>query len=367
MSPPVPRPLPDVLSGAVQQRLRDAHLLLLPDGVTPETVETLVRTRVDDARLVGTRRCPLARRSSISGPFVLDDDTAVAVRVPLPWSMVYALEAPVERDPVAFADIADKVQRAWWMRLFPDGMPYREEGEVVDLALALARRLGGAVRAARRPVVVQPEPGRLVDLTIWSPIWLGPGRLLRAIAPVLPGAEVDLQGRPWGGPAPLDAGTPDALDPAAVEVAHALDDRLRTAVSVVGSIRDAQALAAPEVLDGYEVLADERLRVAVMPETAVPAWVQRRLAQRGHAAGDEVTTFRIGWRPEDLVPLEAERPPYLFRLARERIRPRLQAAARAIADSTQGVVTDADGFEVDRYVLGSGAPPEGRGSVGDRS
>ena len=351
MTLPVPRPLPDVLSPAVQQRLRDAHLLLLPDGVTPETVETLVRTRVDDARLVGTRRGALARRSWISGPFVLDDDTAVAVRVPLPWSLAYALEAPVERDPAAFSDIADKVQRAWWMRLFPDGMPYREEGEVVDLALALARRLGGAIRPARRSVVVQPDPGRLVDLTVWSPIWLSPGRLLRMIAPVLPGAGVRLEGQPWRGPAPLDAGRLDSLDPATLEVARGLTGELRTAVSVVGSIRDAQAFGAPEFLDGYEVLADQRLRVAVMPETAVPVWVRQRLARRGHAAGDEVTAFRIGWRPDDVVHLEAERPPYLFRLARERLRPRLQLAARVVAESTHGVVTDADGFEVDRSVV----------------
>ncbi len=347
----MPRPLPDALSPAVQQRLRDAHLLLLPDSVTPETVQTLVGTRVDDARLVAARRATLARRSSISGPFILDDDTAVAVRVPLPWSLVYALEAPIERDPAAFADIADRVQRAWWMRLFPDGLPYREEGEVVDLALALARRLGGALRAARRTVVVQPDAARLVDLTVWSPTWLGPGRLRRLLAPVLPGARVDAERRPWAGPAPLDAPVLTARDPAALDLAHALDDRLRAAVRVVGSIRDAEALAGSDVLDGYEVLADEQVRVGVMPEPLVPAWVRRRLTQRGLAADDEVIRFHIGWQPDDVVQLEAERPPYLFRLARERVRPRLQAAARAIADSTQGVVTDADGFEVDRYTL----------------
>lgn len=361
----MPRPLPDALSIAVRQRLRDAHLLLLPDSVTPETVEALVRTRVDDAGLVGTRRATLARRSSISGPFVLDDDTAVAVRVPLPWSLAYALEAPVERDPAAFADIADRVQRAWWMRLFPDGLPYREEGEVVDLALALARRLGGALRAARRAVVVQPDVARLVDLTVWSPRWVGPGQLLRVIGPVLPGARIDAAGRPWSGPAPPDAGALHPLDTASLDVAHALDDQLRTAVRVVGTIRDAEALAGSDVLDGYEVLADDQLRVAVMPELAVPIWVRRRLAQRGLAAAQEAVRFQIGWQPDDLAPLEAERPPYIFRLARERVRPRLQVAARVIADFTQGVVTDTDGFEVDRYTLGEGVLRGGPQSVGE--
>lgn len=342
-----------MISPAVQQALRDAHLLLLPDGVSAEAVAALVGQWVDDSRLLEVGRAQLGRRSAIYGPLLLDDETAVAVRVPLPWSLAYALEAPAERDAAAFADIADPVQRAWWMRPFPDGKPFREEGYVVDLALALARRLGGAVRAARRPVVAQPDAGRLVDLTVWAPYWLTPQQLLAVVTATLPGASVDLGGRPWSGPVQPDPEpwSLDPLDPAVVDVMHAADDQLRIAAAVVGAANDARALAGPDVVDGYEVRGEGDLRVGVIHEKLVPPWVRRRLASGRARAADPLVTFNLGWQPADVVQLEAEQPPYLFRLERERARPRLRATARAIAQVTQGVVTDADGFEVDLAAL----------------
>ena len=346
-------PTPDDLSPAAQQVLRAAHLLLLPDSIDPESVDALVRQRVDDSRLFDVRRARLGRRSAITGPFYLDDDAAVVAQVPRPWSLVYSLEAPVERDAAAFADIGDPVQRAWWMRMFPNGKPFREEGDAIELAFALARRLSGAVRVAGSAVVVQPDPRRLVDLTVWSPCWLGPDRLLDLLSPVLPGASVDLGGQPWTGPGEVDPEpwSLDPLDPAGLDVVHALDDERRTAAAVVGAANDARALARPDVVDGFEVRADSSLRVGQMHEDLVPAWVRRRVADRLPRPRDPVVTFSVGWQPADFAQLEAEQPHYLFRLQRERIRPRLQAAARVIAEVTSGVVTDADGFEVDRLTL----------------
>lgn len=337
-----------IFSQARQRELRESHLLLLPDTVAAQTVDKLVRQRVDDSRLLELGSARLGRRSAITGPVHLDDATAAAVLVPRPWSLVYALEAPVERDPAAFGDIADPVQRAWWMRLFPNGKPFREEGEAVDLALALARRLGGALRVSRRSVVVRPDPDRLVDLTVWSPFWLGTKRLLDVVAHVLPGADVDLGGAPWHGPTDEDP-EPWSLHPhddVALDVVHALDDELRTAAAAVGATNDMQAMAGADVLDGYEVRGHDDLRVGVMPEQAVPAWVRRRLVDRLPGPTDHVTTFSVGWQPADVVQLDAEQPTHAFRVMREGARPRVRATARAIADATGGVVTDADGFEV---------------------
>ena len=341
------RPRSDAIGPAVRERLRDCHLLLLPDGVTPGAVDDLVRQRVDDSRLLDTGRAAIGRRSAVAGPFELDDDTALAVQVPDPWSLAYAFEAPVERDAAAFRDIADPVQRAWWMRLFPDGKPFREEGQVVDLGLALARRLGGALRVGRRPVLVRPEPGRLVDLTVWSPAWTTPSRLLGLVRAVLPAATVDLGGRPFVGPARV--GEPwslDPRDPFVLDVAHAADT-LRTAAAVVGAANDARVLAGPDVVDGFEVTAAHDLRVGVMSETQVPPWVRRRL---GRPDGPLVT-FSVGWQPADVVRLEAEQPPQAFWVERERVRPVLRATARLIAAETAGVVTDADGFGVADHEL----------------
>lgn len=329
--------------------MQDAHLLLVPDTVSPQVVDALLRQRVDDSRLLDVGRARLGRRSSISGPFTLDDDTAVAVHVPRPWTVAYVVQAPIERDAAAFGDIRDPVQRAWWMRLFPDGKPFREEGDAVDLALALARRLGGAVRVGRRPVVVEPAASRLVDLTVWSPTWVGPGRLLAAVARTLPGAAVDLGGTPWTGPA---APTPHAepSDVGQLDVLHASDDGLRLAAAVVGAVNDGRALAGPDVLDGYEVLADDDLRVAVTYEDHVPPWVRRRLTDRVPDAGAAVT-FSVGWLPADVIRLESEQPLFAFQRSRELVRPYVRATARVLAELTDGVVTDADGFEVDRSAL----------------
>ena len=346
-------PTPDDLSPAAQQGLRAAHLLLLPDSVGSDAVDTLVGQRVDDSRLLDAGRARLGRRSAISGPFYLDDDAAVVAQVPRPWSLVYSLEAPVERDVAAFADINDPVQRAWWMRMFPSGKPFREEGDAIELAFALARRLDGAVRVAGSAVVVQPDPRRLVDLVVWSPYWLEPGRLLDLLTPVLPGASIDIGGQPWTGPGPVDP-EPWSLDPldlASLDVVHALDDERRTAAAVVGAANDARVLARPDVVDGFEVRADDSLRVGQMHEDLVPAWVRSRIADHLPRPYDPVVTFSLGWQPDDPAQLEAEQPHYLFRLQRERIRPRLRVAARVIAEVTSGVVTDADGFEVDRLTL----------------
>ena len=346
-------PTPDDLSRAAQGALRAAHLLLLADSIGPDTVDALLRQRVDDSRLCDVGRARLGRRSAITGPFQLDDDTAVAVQVPAPWSLVYSVDAPVERDATAFDDIGDPVQRAWWMRMFPNGKPYREEGDAIELAFALARRLSGAIRVAGSAVVVQPDPRRLVDLTVWSPYWLGPDRLLDLLSPSLPGAAVDLGGRPWSGPGEVDPEpwSLDPLHPAALDVVHASDDDRRTAAAVVGAANDARVLARPDTVDGFELRADDSLRVGAMHEDAVPPWVRRRLVDRLTRPHDPVVTFSVGWQPEDRAQLEAEQPPYLFRLQRERVRPQLQAAARVIAEVTRGVVTDADGFEVDRSTL----------------
>ena len=62
--------------------------------------------------------------------------------------MAYLLRLRAERDPDGFEAFVDPVQMALWMRAFPGGPPFREEGDLVMLGLDLARRLGGAVRVA---------------------------------------------------------------------------------------------------------------------------------------------------------------------------------------------------------------------------
>jgi len=115
-------------------------------------------------------------------------------------------------------------------------------------------------------------------------------------------------------------------------------------------VNDGRALAGPDVLDGYEVLADDDLRVAVSYEAHVPPWVRRRLADRLPDAGPAVT-LSVGWLPADVIRLESEQPLFAFQRSRELVRPCIRATARVLAGLTDGVVTDGDGFEVDPLAL----------------
>jgi hypothetical protein len=336
------------------EQLRRWHLLLVPSDVQVGEVDALVRCRYPDARLADTRRARLGRRASLSGPHLLEPDELDDVKVPAPWSVAYALEVDSEPDAAAFDDIADPVLRAWWMRAFPKGKPYREEGEAVDLALALARRFSGALRAAGSNVVLHPDHGRLVDLTVWSGYWLDPDRLLALLEPLLPGAAVDLavHGRHEAPRRP--GGTPwsvDPLDPLGIDLEHALGERDHELIDEVGRETDAHALGADVVLDGYLLTAAASIVVEVIQEDAVPGWVRERVGHQLLGAGNPVVTYALRWLPPDLETLESEEPPYAFRIERERVRTRLRAGALALAEATAGVVSDAAGFEVDRYTL----------------
>lgn len=343
-------------AGPTLEQLRGWHLLLLPHHVTAAQVDALVRCRYPDARLADTHRARLGRQSAISGPHRLGAAELDAVHVPPTWPVVYALEVGQEPDPAAFDDIADPVLRAWWMRAFPLGKPFREEGDGIDLALALARRLGGALRAAGSNVVLQPDHARLLDLTVWSGYWLEPDRLWTLLDPVLPGARVDRGGRAWARPpvSPARRSTPwsvDPLDPFGVDLEHALGEDDHELIRAVSDETDTAALAVVDVVDGFSLTADGDLVVEVTQEDAVPAWVRARVGHQLRADGDPVVSYVVRWQPEDLMALESEAPPYMFRRQRDRVRLRLQAATLAIAEATAGVVSDAAGFEVDRYGL----------------
>ncbi len=338
--------------------LRRWHLLLVPPDVRVEHVDALVRCRYPDARLAEHRRARLGRQSALSGPHALEPDELAQVRVPEGWSVAYALEVASEPDPAAFDDIGDPLLRAWWMRAFPQGKPFREEGDAVDLALSVARRVRGALRAAGSNVVLQPDHGRVVDLTVWSGYWLDPDRLLDLLGPVLPGAAVDLgvRGRHAAvAPPPRDpadtAWDLHPLDPLTVDLQLALGDTDHALIEEVADEHDAHSLGGDVVLDGYALTALGNVVVEVIQEDAVPGWVRHRVGHQLLQEGDPVVTYTVRWLPHEPSLLESEDPPYGFRLERDRVRPRMQAAALALAEATAGVISDAAGFEVDRYVL----------------
>jgi hypothetical protein len=338
------------------EQLRGWHLLLLPPEVDAAQVDALVGCRYPDAGLADSGRAQLGRRSMISGPHRLEPDELDDVRVPAPWNVAYALEVDREPDPAAFDDIADPALRAWWMRAFPQGKPFREEGDAVDLALALARRFGGMLRASGSNAVLRPDAERLLDLTVWSGYWLEPERLMTLLSPVLPGAALALGGdlahrtRPPQGPG-LTPWSADPLDPVRLDLEQALGQVDMDALHQVGEQHDTAARRLGGALDGFAIGAEGDLVVEAIQEDAVPAWVRAEVGHQLLLGGDPAVTFVVRWAPQDVLSLESEDPPYGFRLERERVRPRVRAAALTIAEATAGVVSDSAGFEVDRYVL----------------
>ena len=145
--------------------LRDAvgrHLLVLPGDVGPEEVEVLAVSRFPRAtweQAPGSVRpgghgrrgavpagvLRLSRHSTLVGPFLVDHATTVDLGVPPAAGQVYVLHAPVERGEAPWAGAGDRDGLA---RAFAAGMPVRDEERVVTWLVAVARRLGGAVRVA---------------------------------------------------------------------------------------------------------------------------------------------------------------------------------------------------------------------------
>lgn len=342
----------DRLDGDELARLGAAHLVLVPVDTDPELVDRLVRQRSEHARLLETGSGWLGRSSSITGPYPLNPGDAAALHVPEHWQLAYAVEAPPERDPRAFEDIGDPQLKAWWMRAFPTGKPFREEGEAVDLAIALARHVGGAFRPAGSTLTIVPDPQRGVDLTVWSTTPLGPLPMQLVVQGVLPGARLQGEEQSDWRVRPISTDTQpwtiDVHDPATLDAAEALTDERRAEIEDASRQHDAHALAHDEGLDGYAITGRDDVLLEAMAEDAVPRWVEQRL---GADPTDMIVTFAVRWVPANLTLQEAEELSPILRRERDLAHQRVRAVTRAVVEAVQGIVTDSDGFEVDRYSL----------------
>lgn len=330
--------------------LRVAHLLLVPTTVSTAEVGDLVKARVPRAGdLAADGEVSLGRLSRLSGPYVLTLEDAVAAGVPTPWTVVYALEAPVEREdpPLPGADDRDGFAHG-----FPAGLPWREEGRALQLLVAMARRVGGAVRVGGTDTLLQPDPQRAVDHVVHSPFWVEPEVLRGVVARQVPTARLAAEGEHWLGPA---------------EVAHTgaliLSDIAREVVDDAGTVarhaRSAQvemrALGAPDLVDAYAVIAPlgpggHHGAVEVLVHVADPDEPAAHLEDWG---ARPFVSYEVRWlcAEHDGFERERRRPAERYLAVRERVAPVVVAVTRAVVEATSGVVTDEDGFWLDRYRL----------------
>jgi hypothetical protein len=341
------RPGDERLDAAILERLTRHHLLLLPaDGPSLGDVAALVRSRVDDADLDVTGTAKVGRRSSISGPFELALADRQELRAPEDLTTAYLLEGPVERDPDGFDVYVDPVETALWMRAFPGGPPFREEGALVALGVDLARRLEGGVRFAGTGVLMRPDPTRNVELTVWSPYWVAPDDLLLLLEDVLPGGRRDTGGHHEPPPEPDLPWSVDPLDPFAEDLRDALTPELLERLAGVAEATDDWAAQEMEPVDGYALVGEGGVVVGVQVETVVPAWVLRQLSDLPDVPTDRLVTYDIRWWPQDLGQLHVEHPNPAHRIARQLVAPTIRAVARVTSQAVYGVVVDAAGFHV---------------------
>jgi len=330
---------------AAAAELSAMHLLLIPSTVHPDDVGELVRARVPGSDLGRNGWATLGRYSRLSGPYELSMEEAVDAAVPMPWTVVYALGAPIEREDPPLPGLDD---RDGFARAFPYGLPWREEGRALHLLVAMARRVHGAVRVSGGDgSLIQPDPDRAVDVIVHSPYWLDPGVLLGIVQRALPTAQLQIEGADWSGPS-------DAAYSGAAVAGHLgrnpLSAQQLADVHHIADLRDMDVLAGEDVIDGFAIAGELGRDGAI--EVLVHVGREREPAVAGQEwAEAPFVTYEIRWSSTAWEEREQRHPSPAYLTSRRRVQPLIRAVARVIVEATGGVVTDEDGFWVDRYLL----------------
>jgi hypothetical protein len=322
------------------------HLLLVPSTVHPDDVCDLVRARVPGSELGRTGEAALGRHSMISGPYELSMEDAVDAAVPMPWTVVYALSAPIEREDPPLAGVDDRDGFAY---AFPQGLPWREEGRALQLLVAMARRVGGAVRVAGGQGIIHPDPDRAVDLIVHSPYWLEPEVLLGVVQRVLPTAQLEIEGADWNGPSD-DAYSGAASSPYLAEEPLSAHDLAH--LHHVADQNDLDVMAGDHVIDGFAVAGDIGYGQDGAIEVLVHVGRDREPAVSDQSWSQQpFVTYEVRWAPNEWEERERRLPAPHYLAGRARVQPLVRALTRVLVEATGGVVTDEDGFWLDRYSL----------------
>ena len=278
------------------------HLLLVPTVVDVGQVDALVRCWYPASDLARTGTADLGGRAGLHGPHELSMEAAVTAEVPTPWSVAYDLEV----DPTPRSR-AEPVRRPDGLnRCFPDGLPTGAELSGLELLLALARRLGGAVRPVGASEALVPEVASALETRVISPTWIRVADVAAVASQEGDGVEVAVEG---------DTGP--------------------------------EALARP---DGTPFLVHLPLGPAgaVVVEGAVAVRPEPAVAGEAFGAGP-MAVYDVRWQAPDEQWHLDEHLEGMARACRERARAPIAAITRTLAELGGGAVVDADGFLVDRY------------------
>jgi hypothetical protein len=333
------------LDAAQLAQLRSHHLLLVPSTASVTEVSELVAARVMYGDLAHDGEVALGRHSRLVGPFELNMEEAVDAAVPMPWTVAYALDAPHDREDPPLPGLDD---RDGFAVAFPHGLPWREEGRGLHLIVAVARRLHGAVRVAEGQLI-QPDPDRAVDYAVRSPYWLDPETLKSVVSRELPTAELALDGTPWAGPSPeaysglaiQEDTAHDPLHPDELAWLHHQADAYDLEALQGEDSVDAYAVVG-SIADGRAGMIEVRVHVAPAPEPAVV---------REEWADGPYVVYEVRWVCPDQGERERRTPSPEYVQLRQHAAEEVLAVVRSVVEAVSGVVTDEDGFWVDRYFL----------------
>ncbi|GAB2462641.1 hypothetical protein [Xylanimonas ulmi] len=238
----------------------------------------------------------LGERHTLTGPFPVDADRAAALGARAAqhgfraWTIAPVDPVRAERTqrPATYDD-RDGLSRA-----FAAGLPEGEELRVVRWAVAVARKLGGAVLVDGRTPLA-PDPGAAVDLSLYSAHALDPADLLGQVRGLVATAEPE-----------------------------------ERATSADGSL--SYAIRARTSYDG-----DLRVRVAHVDRVPRALGVLEWRAYGPFA-------YHLSWIPQDPDELRTEHPSGLHLIARGRMSTIVARLATALQARIAGVLVDDGGF-----------------------
>src|SRR5690625_5137095 len=128
------------------------HVLALPEGASLELLLLLAQMRFNAPR-ISADGLKLSRHSRISGP-VTDAVVSNALKIPADTPVLFSLHTPRERGEPPFMGLPERTGIA---RACPAGLPIRDEGRVLNWAVAVARRLSGTLRIAPSDTILRPD------------------------------------------------------------------------------------------------------------------------------------------------------------------------------------------------------------------
>lgn len=362
-------PLPRVSAQLHQAR----HLLAVPNDVLVDEIEVLALSRFAATRWEVTPRglepgeggapqgrpagpgepgvLRLTRHATLAGPYAATGD-GFDLGLPRLSSMVFDIVCHRERGEAPYPGGGDRDGLA---RAFPAGMPERDEERVLSWLVAAARRLGGSLRTdvgnlwGAAPggeagpvgggVVLTPDPGAAIDMSVYSDVWLDPQAALTILQPVHPRTNLNTEGRSWEGP-------PKGIAELPLYPGEKMDPEVRKEIHAAADDFDIAALQAPKVLDGYGLLIDLGMDGMIAVEVAGEELLPLLLRDLPWTVEGCVRCW-VRWEPPDLVDWQSEHPSMEHTIARKRAAGLVSQLASAIHYAVGGEIADEDGFLLD--------------------